>query len=47
VCLLNASRGEVIDNKALFDEVMYREINQELAIKLVLDVWENEPNLLT
>lgn len=46
VCLINASRGEVIDNNALLDEIIRREKNQELAIKLVLDVWENEPNPL-
>jgi len=46
VCLINASRGEVIDNNALLDEIIRREKNQELTIKLVLDVWENEPDPL-
>lgn len=46
VCLINASRGEVIDNQALLNEIHRRDKNQELTIKLVLDVWENEPNPL-
>ena len=46
VCLINASRGEVIDNAALLDEIIRREKTEELAIKLVLDVWENEPTPL-
>jgi erythronate-4-phosphate dehydrogenase len=46
VCLINASRGEVIDNQALLNEIYRRDKNQELTIKLVLDVWENEPNPL-
>ena len=44
VVLVNASRGEVIDNRALYQEVLRRQNSNELAIKLVLDVWENEPN---
>lgn len=46
VVLVNASRGEVIDNTALLEEVKRREQSGEAAIKLVLDVWENEPNPL-
>ncbi len=46
VVLVNASRGEVIDNQALLNEVQRREQQNEQAIKLVLDVWENEPNPL-
>ena len=46
VVLINASRGEVIDNQALLTEVQRRETAGEMAIKLVLDVWENEPNPL-
>lgn len=46
VVLVNASRGEVIDNQALLTEVQRREQAGEAAIKLVLDVWENEPNPL-
>ena len=39
--LINACRGEVIDNSALF------KIKQQgHRLKLVLDVWENEPNIL-
>ncbi|MCW8996989.1 MAG: 4-phosphoerythronate dehydrogenase [Psychromonas sp.] len=38
--LLNASRGEVIDNQALL-----KLAQQDLAPLLVLDVWENEPNI--
>ncbi len=38
--LLNASRGEVIDNKALL-----KLAQQGLHPTLVLDVWENEPNI--
>lgn len=44
VVLVNASRGEVIDNTALYQEVLRRQNAGESAIKLVLDVWENEPN---
>ena len=43
VVLVNASRGEVIDNRALLEEILRREEANEAAIKLVLDVWENEP----
>jgi len=39
--LINACRGEVIDNQALL--VMKK---QGHGLKLVLDVWENEPNIL-
>lgn len=46
VVLINASRGEVIDNQALLTEAQRREQANEPAIKLVLDVWENEPNPL-
>lgn len=46
VVLINASRGEVIDNQALLNEVKRRNQCDEAAIKLVLDVWENEPNPL-
>ncbi|NQY63992.1 MAG: 4-phosphoerythronate dehydrogenase [Alteromonadaceae bacterium] len=39
--LINACRGEVIDNQALL------KIKQQgHGIKLILDVWENEPNVL-
>ena len=39
--LINACRGEIIDNKALL------KIKQSgHPLKLVLDVWENEPNIL-
>ncbi|WP_404340556.1 4-phosphoerythronate dehydrogenase [Pseudoalteromonas mariniglutinosa] len=40
--VINASRGDVIDNKALL-EVM----QQGAELDLVLDVWENEPSILT
>ncbi|QIZ77182.1 4-phosphoerythronate dehydrogenase [Ferrimonas lipolytica] len=36
--LINASRGEVIDNRALIN---YKQ--QQPTLRLVLDVWENEP----
>jgi len=39
--LINACRGEVIDNKAL---LAMKKAGH--AIKLVLDVWENEPNIV-
>lgn len=39
--LLNAGRGEVIDNGALL-----RLAEQQLAPTLLLDVWEHEPNIL-
>ncbi len=40
--LINACRGEVIDNQALLTLKQ-----QQLGPKVVLDVWENEPNVLT
>lgn len=40
--LINASRGDVIDNHALLDLM-----KQNKSLSLVLDVWENEPNILT
>lgn len=36
--LINASRGEVIDNRALLDFMKQRD-----DVTLILDVWENEP----
>lgn len=39
--LINACRGEVIDNTALL-----KMKQQGHPLKLVLDVWENEPNIL-
>jgi erythronate-4-phosphate dehydrogenase len=36
--LINTSRGEVVDNIAL------NELAQNKSLKLILDVWENEPN---
>ncbi|ASP48614.1 4-phosphoerythronate dehydrogenase [Cognaticolwellia beringensis] len=40
--LINACRGEVIDNAALL-----KMKQQGHPLKLVLDVWENEPNILS
>jgi erythronate-4-phosphate dehydrogenase len=41
-CLLvNAARGEVVDNKALLDVIQKRD-----DLLVFLDTWENEPNLL-
>ncbi|WP_286262658.1 4-phosphoerythronate dehydrogenase [Thalassotalea atypica] len=40
--LINACRGEVVDNQALLSQK-----NVGLGPKLVLDVWEREPNILT
>ena len=40
--LLNAGRGEVIDNRALLQLCQ-----QGRAPTLILDVWENEPDILT
>jgi erythronate-4-phosphate dehydrogenase len=40
--LINACRGEVVDNKALLAMKQ-----QGHGLKLVWDVWENEPDLLT
>jgi len=37
--LINTSRGEVIDNRALL------EITRAKNLKLILDVWENEPEI--
>jgi erythronate-4-phosphate dehydrogenase len=42
IVLINASRGDVIDNHALL-ELMQNGAN----LDLVLDVWENEPTILT
>ena len=46
VCLVNACRGEVIDNQALLEHIKHRQSNEQPAIKLALDVWENEPHPL-
>ncbi|CAM4308175.1 4-phosphoerythronate dehydrogenase [Pseudoalteromonas byunsanensis] len=40
--VINASRGDVIDNQALLSAVQ-----QGKSLELVFDVWENEPNILT
>lgn len=40
--VINASRGEVINNQALLTLM-----EQGADLDLVLDVWENEPNILT
>jgi len=40
--LINACRGEVIDNRALLTVM-----EQGADLDLVLDVWENEPDILT
>ncbi|MDK1287506.1 4-phosphoerythronate dehydrogenase [Pseudoalteromonas umbrosa] len=40
--VINASRGDVIDNQAL---LAAKQAGQKL--ELILDVWENEPNILT
>ncbi|TQF71960.1 4-phosphoerythronate dehydrogenase [Pseudoalteromonas luteoviolacea] len=40
--VINASRGDVIDNQAL---LRAKQAGQEL--ELILDVWENEPTILT
>ncbi|TMO53218.1 4-phosphoerythronate dehydrogenase [Pseudoalteromonas phenolica] len=40
--VINACRGEVIDNQALL-----KSIQAGKQLELVLDVWENEPNILT
>ena len=40
--LINASRGEVVDNQALFSL-----LKQNKKLSVVLDVWEPEPNLET
>lgn len=46
VTLINASRGEVIDNNALLRHIRARTLKGRPAIHLVLDVWENEPTPL-
>ena len=38
--LINSSRGEVVDNRALYDA-----LSQQLIADAVCDVWENEPNI--
>ncbi|MCF6436374.1 MULTISPECIES: 4-phosphoerythronate dehydrogenase [Pseudoalteromonas] len=40
--VINASRGDVIDNQALLSA-----LQKGKRLELVLDVWENEPNILT
>ncbi|ESP91360.1 MULTISPECIES: 4-phosphoerythronate dehydrogenase [Pseudoalteromonas] len=40
--VINASRGDVIDNQALLNAKTSGQ-----ALELILDVWENEPNILT
>ncbi|WP_105167784.1 4-phosphoerythronate dehydrogenase [Pseudoalteromonas sp. T1lg23B] len=40
--VINASRGDVIDNQALLSALQGGK-----RLELVLDVWENEPNILT
>jgi erythronate-4-phosphate dehydrogenase len=40
--VINASRGDVIDNKALLSA-----LRDGQQLDLVLDVWENEPNICT
>lgn len=40
--VINACRGEVIDNQALLESMQAGK-----QLDLVLDVWENEPNILT
>lgn len=40
--VINACRGEVIDNQALLESMQAGK-----QLELVLDVWENEPNILT
>ena len=40
--VINACRGEVIDNQALLESMQAGK-----HLELVLDVWENEPNILT
>ncbi|TMP13175.1 NAD(P)-dependent oxidoreductase, partial [Pseudoalteromonas ruthenica] len=40
--VINASRGEVIDNQALLTA-----LESGKKLELVLDVWESEPNILT
>ncbi|ALO42582.1 4-phosphoerythronate dehydrogenase [Pseudoalteromonas phenolica] len=40
--VINACRGEVIDNQALLESMQTGK-----QLELVLDVWENEPNILT
>ncbi|MEY4589835.1 MAG: hypothetical protein RL497_1911 [Pseudomonadota bacterium] len=39
--LLNAGRGEVVDNRALLNR-----LQQQHDLTVVLDVWENEPDIL-
>lgn len=44
--LINAGRGELIDNKALFT-LLSRNKEQGLAsVNVILDVWEDEPNIM-
>lgn len=45
-CLINASRGAVVDNRALSDYFSSPHIERE-KLNVVLDVWEHEPNIDT
>ena len=42
--LINACRGETIDNRALLSEFVVRKRHKR-ALNIVLDVWENEPDI--
>jgi erythronate-4-phosphate dehydrogenase len=42
--LINAGRGELIDNKAL---LTHKQKHGFTSVHVVLDVWENEPNIMT
>ena len=46
VCLINACRGAVLDNQALLACIRERARQGQSAIKLVMDVWEGEPEPL-
>jgi erythronate-4-phosphate dehydrogenase len=42
--LINAGRGELVDNKALLS---LKQKQDSMSVNVVLDVWENEPNVMT
>lgn len=42
--IINAGRGELIDNKAL---LAHKQKQSFTSVNVVLDVWENEPNIMT
>jgi len=45
--LINAGRGEIIDNQALLSYFENAVKSEKVKLNVVLDVWENEPSITT